>query len=617
VERSRLDSHPEKGSRARGKGRLWLRRVGIAVLILVLLLLVVVGAAGLWVNSQLRASLPRLEGEISLLGLEDRVVVSRDELGVPTVEARTSLDAACSLGFLHAQERFFQMDLMRRQAAGELAELFGEAAVDWDRFIRVHRLRAVAEARWASTSGGDRKLLEAYAAGVNAGLQGLDASPFEYLLLRQQPRSWQPEDTVLVTLAMFIELQDEDGSRESSYGVLKDLVPEPLFELLTAQGTEWDAPIVGDALLIPPIPSAEVFDLRDLSISGTEDEGMEGIGEDGEQVPGSNNWAVSGSLSRTGSAILADDMHLGISVPNTWYRAMLRWQDPEAPGGVRWVCGVTLPGTPYVVVGSNGRIAWGFTNSYGDWLDLVEIEMLPEHGETYTTPDGPRELEHLTEIIRVHGGEDVELEVKQTIWGPLIDSDHQGRPRALRWTAHEPGAVNFRITELVAAGTVEEALEIANRTGIPPQNFVCADSAGSIGWTIIGLIPRRIGADWRLPSSWSSGAKKWQGWLHPEEYPRVVNPPSGRLWSANNRVVGGEKLDIVGDGGFALGARARQIRDDLMDSDSFDEMDLLAIQLDDRAVFLGRWQELLLEVLSDEVIAGDPGRAELREHVER
>jgi penicillin amidase len=270
-----------------------------------------------------------------------------------------------------------------------------------------------------------------------------------------------------------------------------------------------------------------------------------------------------------------------------------------------------------MVVGSNGQIAWGFTNSEGDWADLVVIEPDPADAESYLTPDGPKKFERHEEIIHVAGKPDERLEILSTIWGPVIDTDHSGRRRALRWVAHDPEGVNMNLLHMEAVNSLEEALDLANRCGSPAQNFVVAHSDGRIAWTILGRIPRRYGFDGRLPTSWADGRHRWDGWLEPSEYPRVVNPDSGLIWTANARVVGGEMLARLGDGGYDLGARAGQIRDDLQSLDTAGEQDMLAIQGDDRAKFLERWQQLLLGLLSSQAIDGNDGRAELRRHVDK
>jgi penicillin amidase len=269
----------------------------------------------------------------------------------------------------------------------------------------------------------------------------------------------------------------------------------------------------------------------------------------------------------------------------------------------RRLVGVTLPGTPSLVVGSNGDIAWGFTNTGGDWVDLVEIESDPNDPNRYLAPSGVVPFDRRKETIAVRGEAAVELEVRETLWGPVIDQDHRGHVRALRWIAHEPAGVNLKLALLEEAATVADALAIAPTVGIPPQNLVVADRHGSIGWTVAGRIPRRVGFDGSVPESWAGGEKEWDGFLAAEVYPALVNPPSGVIWTANARVVEGDLLKRMGDGGYALGARAKQIRDSLLALESASETDMLSIQLDDRALFLERWRELFLEVArsSDEL----------------
>ncbi|MEM7584536.1 MAG: penicillin acylase family protein [Acidobacteriota bacterium] len=617
-------------------GRLVLR---VLVVILGLTAAIAVIGAGL-ARWHVGRSVPQLDGEVAISGLAADVTVERDDLGVPTIRGQSRLDVARGLGFVHGQERFFQMDLIRRQAAGELAELVGAAALGIDRRARLHRFRARAKDVVEALDRDDRRLVDAYVEGVNAGLEALDAPPFEYAVLRTKPVPWLAEDCMLAVYTMYIDLQGGDANRERDYGVARDILPPALYAFLTPRGTEWDAPIEGEAFASLPIPSAE--ELESSGVEAPSDpEAMEvetaepkaaqlesnpssWFAHDGifdpaaDQIAvGSNNWAVAGSHSAHGGALLADDMHLGHDVPNIWYRASLIYPDPDGSGRERRITGVTLPGQMLVVAGSNGEVAWGFTNSYGDFTDLVTLEVDPEDPEVYLTPDGPQRFERHQEILRA-GGEDAEtVEVIETIWGPVWDTDHQGRQRALRWVAHDRRGVNLAVHELETVSDVDQAIEIANRTGIPAQNFVVADHTGRIGWTIMGPIPRRFGHDGRLPSSWADGQRGWDGWLEPAEVPRVVDPESGRIWTANSRVVSGESYALVGDGGYDLGARAAQIRDGLFELERATEADMLAIQLDDRALFLERWQRLLLEVLTPEAIAEDTRRAELRQHVEQ
>ena len=328
-------------------------------------------------------------------------------------------------------------------------------------------------------------------------------------------------------------------------------------------------------------------------------------------MPGSNNWAVNGELSGTGAAVVANDMHLQIRVPNVFYRARL-----VVPGKSD-ASGLTLPGTPLIITGSNGKVAWGFTNSQGDWTDAVVIQPAQDE-DSYLTPDGPRKFDVFTETISVKNADAETLIVKETIWGPVLDDGaYPDADVAVSWIAHKQEAVNIRQLALEQAGNVFEALDIANRMGIPPQNFVCGDADGNIGWTIAGQIPLRGEFDARLPADWSQFKAGWQGWVSPENYPRIVNPDSGRIWTANARVVDGEALDIVGMGGYDLGARARQIRDDLFAKTSYEPADMLQIQTDDRALFLQGWRDLLIDVLDDEAVEGDLARQQYRELVRK
>jgi penicillin G amidase len=322
---------------------------------------------------------------------------------------------------------------------------------------------------------------------------------------------------------------------------------------------------------------------------------------------------VAGAHTAHGGALLANDMHLGISVPNTWYRASLVFPGAD---GERRVTGVTLPGVPFVVAGSNGHVAWGFTNSEGDWADLVLLEPDPENPEAYLTPEGPRLLERETETIEVKGEKAETLAVESTVWGPVIDRDYAGRRRALAWVALREGGLNVSLLRMESVDGLDEAQALAPEAGMPNQNLVVADSAGRVGWTIIGRIPRRVGHDGSVPTSWADGTRRWDGWLAPADYPRVVDPPSGRVFTANARVVSGEKLARVGVGGYDLGARQRQIRDDLLAIDKANESDMLRVQLDDRALFLARWQKLLLATLTPDATAAGPRRAEARRLVE-
>lgn len=614
-----------------------LKRIAVVLLVLVLLATVALGGVAYWGYQKFAASLPQLDGEIAVSGISQPITIERDSLGIPTIRAQDRRDLAFGTGYVHGQDRFFQMDLLRRNAAGELAEIIGQPVLSQDRKVRVHRFRHRAEKVIAAASSEERAILDAYTAGVNAALADLQAPPFEYMLLEITPTPWRPEDSVLCLFSMYLDLQGGDYLDESMLGLMRDMLPAPLVDFLAPQGTsEWDAPVEGWPFAVPAIPGPDVFDVRKtqeaLQPAASRQWPHDQRGEarqtnwailpNARQTdelmgfhPGSNSWAVDGDHSVHGGALVANDMHLGIRLPNIWYRARLIWPGAKE-GEENEITGVTLPGAPAIIVGSNGHIAWGFTNSQGDWADLIELKFDPADEHVYITPDGPRQLERDVEIIKIRGGGEEAVIVYSTIWGPIIDKDHAGRRRALRWVAHDVEGVNMGLVGMETIRDLDEALTQAARCGAPAQNFVVADDQGRIAWTILGRLPRRVGFDGRFPSSWADGAHRWDGYLAPEEYPRIEEPTDGRIWTANARVVGGEDLAKLGSGFYDLGARAKQIRDDLLALDKASEKDMLGVQLDDRAVFLERWQKLLLDTLTPEAVADHPQRAAMRKLVE-
>ncbi|MGB5411323.1 MAG: penicillin acylase family protein [Woeseiaceae bacterium] len=566
--------------------------------------LVLVAALVAWIG--LRASLPQLDGAVTLAGIDAPATIQRDDQGIPTITASSREDLAFATGFAHAQDRLFQMDLIRRQAAGELAELFGERAVDADKRLRFHRFRARAQRVFADMPDDEKAIIEAYAAGVNECMAMLKGKPFEYYLLGVEVAPWQVEDTLLVVYAMFLTLNDADASNEVRRGLVHRVLPEELYHWMYAPGTSWDAPIQGQAFETPAIPGEDVISLRSQALNAPPS-------RESGRIPlrGSNNWAVSGALTSNGRALVSNDMHLGLNVPNIYYQARLLVKGSDA----REIIGVTLPGAPFVVAGSNTRVAWGYTNSYGDWVDAVLLQPGSEAG-TYRTPGGERSFESHIETIEVKDGDPVELIIRETIWGPVLDDlEYPDGDIAVSWIAHARDGINLRLLDLETAASLEEALDIANRLAMPPQNFVAGDAAGNIGWTIAGKIPQKSEFDAMLPADWSE-QQGWTGWLAADDYPRIVNPESGRIWTANTRVVDGDALRLIGDGGYDLGARAAQIRDALMAKEMFTADDMLAIQYDDRALFLARWRELLLQQLSTPAAGNDAELAEYRRLVD-
>jgi len=550
----------------------------------------------------LRASLPELDGEVNVDGLSAVATIERDAAGIPTITANNRVDLAFATGFAHGQDRFFQIDLTRRQAAGELSEIIGAATLDVDKRYRFHRFRSRAQVAVSALPESELAILKSYTEGVNAGLASLDAKPFEYFVLRADPQVWLTEDSILVLYAMFAMLNDSRAIKDVQRGLAHRALPLEAYAWLYPQGTPWDAPLMGEPRAPVPMPSPDDYSISDVR---SETPSANEVGK--PNLNGSNNWAVGGTLTSTGRAIVSNDMHLGLSAPNIYYQARLVVDSGEH----RDVTGVTLPGAPFVVAGSNGNVAWGFTNSYGDWTDAVLLKT-GSSPDTYRAPGGELPYVVHRENINVKGGDPVQLVVRETIWGPVLEGiDYPDGDIAVSWIAHHTEAVNLRVLDLETTRNVHEAIDVANTMGIPPQNFVTGDAGGNIAWTIAGKIPRKSSFNAMLPADWSE-EPGWIGWLDASLYPRVVNPESGRIWTANARVTDGEALDLVGDGGYDLGARARQIRNGLFAKETFTPADMLEIQYDDRAVFLEPWRDLLLEILDNEAIAADAQLVEYR-----
>ena len=569
----------------------WIKRLALLLLVLV----VIASGTGWWL---LRGSVPRLQGDLALPGLSAPVSLQRDALGVVTLDAANETDLARALGYVHAQERYFEMDLMRRSSAGELSELFGPVALKMDKERRTHRMRARVMQDLAAFAGDKLPQLQAYTDGVNAGLADLKVRPWPYLVLRQQPKPWELADSALTGYAMYFDLQDSQNTRELALARIKPQVPEVLFDLLTHDGTEWDAPLFGEARGNAPLPSVDQLDLRTLAMPAGDSHGR--LADKG--TPGSNNWAVAGALTKDGRAIVADDMHLGLRAPNIWFRARLRYADARAPGGKVDVSGFTLPGLPAVIVGSNGHIAWGFTNSYADTADWYRVTPCV-HGNPTTSCDA---VTRHKETIRVAGDDPVTLEVEETGYGPILHHGKDGKAMALRWVAHLPESINFRLADFAVAKDLNTALATAEQMATPAQNLVMGDAKGRIAWRIAGPLPTR-NSDCDIRALVHDSAKpadaamdnpvvpaSCTAWsISTANSPVLADPANSRLWTANARVVDDEGLAILGDGGYALGARSRQIRDGLLAKQVFTEKDLLAIQLDDRSLFLERWWQLL------------------------
>jgi len=552
---------------------------------------------------------------IALASLGAPVEVRIDPLGVPEIAARSRLDAFAAEGFVHGRDRLFQMDLMRRNAAGELAALLGPFVVDRDLSARVHARRDLARRILDRLPEEDRRLLRRYSDGVNAAIASIDMPP-EYALAGWPPSPWRPEDSVLTALSMHEMLASNRG-RELGWSAWRECLGEEMFEFLLCPVSRFDALLVEEGAerdRAAPIPGPAVFELN-----GPRERGPRrrprgpGRGADAAELhgsfaldatftksaptPGSNAFAVAGVHTADGRAILANDPHLGLSMPTLWYRIALRWPDAQ-------VAGLSLPGMPGVIIGTNGRVAWGFTNLTGDFEDWIEIEVDPGNADRYRTPEGLEVFGERVESIEVRGGEPRELVVRTTRWGPVSATSHLGAPLVKVATIDDPDATNLALLELDEATNLDEALSILARWHGPPQNALVADANGRIGWTVTGLLPDRGGADGRTARSLAAGGGAFPTRLDESMRPRVVDPPSGVLFTANARPMPLADADRLGRH-WAEPTRAHRIRELLAyETDGqgpIDESTLLAMQLDTGVPALEPWRDLVLDHLPPDV----------------
>ncbi|MDZ4829787.1 MAG: penicillin acylase family protein [Phycisphaerae bacterium] len=579
---------------------------------------------------------------VSLTGLFGPASASIDALGIPLIEAGSLADAVMVEGYLHARDRYAQMDLMRRFAAGEIAELLGPLATAVDRQQRVMRLRAAAQRHVAALDDRHRALLKAYVRGVNAGLASLETPPAEHRLFQLAPTSWTEEDSLLVALSMCAMLND--GARiEQSMGTISAVIPAPILAYLAFPISTSDAPVIADSAPpeLPAIPGPDVVDTRGLAVARPSDRSsadpastlplLDAIASASEYpsldcVPGSNGWVVSGSRSTTGAAILANDMHLAITIPSVWYRASLRYGSdvlpspkseqrlnesddrvaPRNPPGMQGrdsheLDGLTLPGAPGVVSGTNGRIAWGFTNVEGDFIDFVVIELDPTDPSRYLVPkslvpEGSEPFRIARETLRVRGLADQTIDIKETRWGPIVATDSEQRPLAMRWTALDEGGVNLDLLDLAEAANVHDALDVAARWRGAQQNVMVAGANGEIGWTISGALPRRSGFDGSVPTSWADGTRSWVGSLEGSDRPRVENPASGVIVTANQRTM---PANVASQLGSLWGEPYRAVRIQALIAavPKHDERSMAAIQLDNAVPRLIAWRDAILPAL--------------------
>ena len=502
-----------------------------------LVLLVLALVAGMYLVA--RSALPQLDGSLAVRGLLAPVTVVRDGQGVPTIEAGSYDDLYFAQGYVTAQDRLWQMDVMRRAASGELSEIIGEDTLKMDREQRILGLRAAARKSLAMASQRDVEQLNAYAQGVNAFIEThMGSLPIEFRIMGYKPKPWLPEDSICIANQMVEYLNHGYfATALAKEKILAKLGPGLTAELFVNRSWHDRPPtVMRQDLAQPDNGQNSGSDDEEDNLDGDPDNSVT-LGADPsaagwahrvpEMVLGSNDWVVSGDHTVTGKPLLSNDMHLGHQMPNLWYEAHLKAGEVD-------VVGVTLPGMPHVVVGHNQRVAWGFTN-VGPAVEDVYIENFDASGK-YQTPEGWKEPEHRVEVIRVKGKPDVTVNVKITRHGPVISELVAGEKRqlALRWTIYD--GLRLPFFDVDRAQNWEQFTQAFSQLDAPGQNVVYADVDGNIGYHATGKIPIRAAGDGSLPVSGADNAHEWTGFVPFDKLPNIYNPPSGIIATANGRI---------------------------------------------------------------------------------
>jgi penicillin G amidase len=554
--------------------RLRRRAFRIVAMILGVFLLLIIGLL-VWGYLTARSALPQIDGQIQIRGLATPVSITRDAHGVPTIESSNLDDLYFAQGYVTAQDRLWQMDGMRRYAAGELSEILGADFVEHDREQRILGMRVAAHKTIEVASPENQKHFEAYARGVTAFIEShRDRLPLEFRILHFQPRPWTPEDSALIAGQMIQDLThytyQSSLTREKILAKLGPVLTADLYVNFSAH----DHP--------PTIAHSGATKTESDEEDSSDDSGPENSVTRNIKLPpyedflepsllaGSNNWVISGAHTVSGKPLLSNDMHLGHQMPNLWYEAHLK-------SGTLDVVGVTLPGMPYVIVGHNQRVAWGFTN-VGGTVEDVYIETFNASGQ-FLTPDGWKDAVHRREIIHVKNQPDEFVDVVVTRHGPIISSLLPGETRqvALHWTLYE-GARNpfFAVN---AAQNWEQFQNAFSQLDAPGQNVVYADVDGNIGYHTTGKIPIRAAGDGSLPQNGSNNAHEWTGYIPFDKLPSVYNPASGIIATANSRITPDKYPNSISTG-WEAPWRSERIYQILESGKQFSAADMLALQTD-------------------------------------
>ena len=484
-------------------------------------LLVVLGACS-WL------SLPSYDGTQSVTGLDAPVEIVRDTHAIPHIYAQSPRDGAFAMGFVHAQDRLWQMEMQRRVGAARLSEIFGDRSLNTDRFLRTLGVYRVAERNFSMLSPETRAIYQAYAAGVNAYLETRSGLlPLEFVVLGHEPEPWRPADSLVWLKMMAWDLGDNFEDELLRARLASRLDPDQLRDL-------W-APYPGDASP-PPAARWPSFDPADIDFEAI----AAAVPKQRVSGLGSNSWVLSGAHTESGKPLLANDPHLRLEMPSLWYLAHISTPEFEAVGA-------TLPGLPFPVLGRTRNFAWGFTNTGPDVQDLFIERIDPDDPARYLTPDGSLPFEVRTETIRVAGAEAVEITVRETRHGPVVsdvieDSGsflEAGHTLAFSWTAlDDDDRTAEALVRAVAAADLDAFVTALRDMAVPQQTIVFADRTGNIGYVAPGRIPIRASGQGHMPAPGWTGTHDWVDRIPFEALPRADNPDEGRIVAANDRLVG-------------------------------------------------------------------------------
>ena len=581
-------------------------RTIVRILIWTLTVVLVLAAAVAW--RFVYRPLPQLDGSISLPGLQKEVTVERDNWGIPHIRAASLADAVEAQGYVMAQDRLWQLDLMRRASRGQLSEIVGPLALKTDKQFRTFGFSRAADRDFAAMDKDSRALMEAYARGVNVFIQQHQNSlPLEFTLLKYKPQPWQPTDSLVIAGYMYQTLTDT-WERELDRAKVEARVDADHIKDLFAPDAPMDHFVVGDpdvpndgsqASRVDPdedddddddMPTDDVLKAKALlndetnaarapetfadltsalwpSIEGYLEETQSEI----RKGLGSNNWVVSGAHTATGKPLLANDTHLELSIPPIWYEIHLTAPNFNAKG-------FTLPGAPLIVIGHNDHIAWGFTNNGADIQDLYIEKFNPAAADEYQVNGKWVKAQIFDESIRIKGQPDEHLNVVVTRHGPIVHQEGD-KLYALKWTALEPGGLSNTYNWLSKAKNWHEFRDIMKNVWGPGQNAVYADTEGNIGYIMAARVPIRKKGRGEVPFPGNTDDYEWTGYVPFDQLPQAFNPDSGLIVTANARVVGPKYKPYLTDR-WEEPYRTARIYDLLRDKTGLRPIDMLKVETD-------------------------------------